>query len=185
MKRSRFNTIHRKLRKEATSDSRVLADPAVFWLALQVVDEMRAKRVLDIGRSGCANLVFWNWQVEPKGLVVGIDENVQTLNLLGAGMRSLGNVVQFFVGDPGDGDVLNHTRRVMAGNPFDFLYLDGEASFSVLRRDFRTFQTLIRPGGKIAVSHLSEPETESFWKDIPYSRKERYDEGVGLGIVSL
>jgi predicted O-methyltransferase YrrM len=78
----------------------------------------------------------------------------------------------------------------------DFLFIDGDHSYSGVKRDFEDYSPFVRPGGIIAfhdiVKRESEPDIQvwRFWKEIKqkYSHDEFIEPGVsrrkiGIGVI--
>jgi predicted O-methyltransferase YrrM len=77
--------------------------------------------------------------------------------------------------------------RILAGEPLDYLFLDGDHTYDGVRRDFEMYAPLVRSGG-IVVFHdivVHQPETQcqvkKFWNEIkPQYRHREIIEGRNL-----
>jgi predicted O-methyltransferase YrrM len=52
---------------------------------------------------------------------------------------------------------LARTKRVLRGEPLDFLLIDGDHTYDGVRRDFEDYGPLVRAGGLIAFHDIAEP----------------------------
>jgi len=87
-------------------------------------------------------------------------------------------------------------EKILAGQPIDFLFIDGDHTFKGVKQDFELYSPLVRKGGSIAfhdiVPHAKELNTEvdKFWNKISkkYPSKtfvENWKQGMcGIGVLT-
>lgn len=69
-------------------------------------------------------------------------------------------------------ETVDQVRRVLAGQPIDFLFIDGDHRYESVRRDFELYTPLVGRGGVVAlhdVSPRTTPDTEgtaAFWAEL-------------------
>lgn len=66
--------------------------------------------------------------------------------------------------------------RILAGEPLDYLFLDGDHTYDGVRHDFEMYASLVRSGGIVAFHDIAEHKqqkdcgVDKFWSEI----KQRY-----------
>jgi predicted O-methyltransferase YrrM len=90
---------------------------------------------------------------------------------------------------------LERVRSLLCGARLDFLFIDGDHSYSGVKRDFELYSPLVRPGGLIAFHDITRYppdfgcEVDRFWAEI--RNHFRYEElienpdqvGKGIGLL--
>lgn len=138
-----------------------------FTEFLNQVRELRPQRVLEIGTANGGSLL-------PITRLSASDAHVISVDLhhgeFGGGYpawriplyKSFARTTQrldLLRGDSHDPRTFNRVRALLAGEPLDLLFIDGDHTFDGVRQDFETYGALVRPGGLIAF-HDINPENE-------------------------
>jgi predicted O-methyltransferase YrrM len=106
-----------------------------------------------------------------------------------------GQTLHLLRGDSHQPISLDKVRSLLRGAPLDFLFIDGDHSYSGVRRDFELYSPLVRPGGLIAFHDIARHpadvgcEVDRFWAEI--RSRFRYEElienpdqgGKGIGLL--
>jgi predicted O-methyltransferase YrrM len=86
-------------------------------------------------------------------------------------------------------------RRILQGDPLDYLFIDGDHTYAGVKSDFEMYAPLVRPKGMIAFHDIVEAkmfpecEVEKFWTELKpcYEYREfieRSDQGwAGIGVI--
>ena len=91
---------------------------------------------------------------------------------------------------------LEAVKQDLAGEPIDFLMIDGDHTYEGVKQDFETYGPLVRRGGIIAFHdickhpHGAGGEVHRFWREVREGRDvvelcERPDEGFGIGYIRV
>lgn len=185
MKRSDFDLFYKQLSEDIFPDYTVLHDVEGFWTLLQLVESIGAEKIMQISRKASSDVCFWNRSVPKGGTVILVSPDVSSLDVAGVGLESLGNYVSLLLADPSDYNTFSEVRKVLTSGSTDYLIIDGQGTYEQTKEDFEMYQTLVRPGGKIAICNLKSPLTHRFWTELPYPKQTWGEPGAGVGIVSL
>ena len=92
-------------------------------------------------------------------------------------------------------DTLNEIRSILKGQKLDFLFIDGDHTYTGVKKDFEMYSPLVREGGIIAFHDIVESkfdkkiEVSKFWNEIKsnYEYREIISEpnqdGAGIGVI--
>lgn len=144
------------------------------------VCQQRPGVVLEIGTCHGGTLYLWCQAARPDACVLSLDlpegefgggysprrsalyrafaQAPQTLHLLRADSHAPAT--------------LQEVRRVLAGRRVDFLFIDGDHTYAGVRQDFELYESLVAPGGLIALHDVhprrQEPRIEvwKFWEEL-------------------
>lgn len=191
---------------------RPLQIPEEFAAAALYVAEQGVRRILEIGTASGGTLLVWSWIAGPSGTTVSLDlpEGQH------AGPQPVGNegypawrtrLYEEFVppdhelrlikGDSHSDEVRELVAALAADEPFDFLFIDGDHSYSGARLDFETYSRFVRPGGLVGFHDIVErgahtgSEVDRLWNEIKMDRQHVEfvrdpDQGWGgIGILHL
>lgn len=78
------------------------------------------------------------------------------------------------IGNSHDAKTLQAVEQCLAGQPIDFLFIDGDHSYEGAQQDFETYGALVAPDGIIAIHDINEDGADDdpeagvgrFWKDV-------------------
>jgi hypothetical protein len=118
-------------------------------------------------------------------LIATVSTDVASLDIIGVGIEHKGNSIHLVLADPSDYHTFGEVKKILGAAPADILVIDGQGTYEDTKNDFEMYQTLVRPGGKIAIGNISHPPTFRYWEEIPYPDKTYHGEGAGFGIVGL
>lgn len=135
--------------------------------------------VVEIGVAGGGTLAEWCRITSLTGQVIGIDtpEGIYggeaALTAFELGMIRQGTqTVEVVEGDSHDPRVFNRLGELLDGEPVDFLFIDGDHTYTGVKRDWEMYAPLVREGGCVAfhdiVPHPPEAmvEVERFWQEV-------------------
>jgi predicted O-methyltransferase YrrM len=94
---------------------------------------------------------------------------------------------------------LGEVQQWLSGDSIDFLFIDGDHTYSGVRQDFEMYSPLVRPGGLVAFHDINPnpyiPNTEVhvFWSEVKdkYLSEEFIDQrgperyGMGIGLLRM
>lgn len=189
---------------------------------LQIEEEFKAvaaylaengvQRVLEIGTSSGGTLFVWSWIAGRTGMTVSLDLPEGEF----AGSQPLGNegyphwrsalyesflpaghTLHLLKVDSHEASTVRKVEELAAGEPFDFLFIDGDHSYEGVRRDFEMYSPLVRPGGHVAFHDIvvrppeTQCEVERFWREVSQQYESREfvrdrDQGWGgIGVLTM
>lgn len=180
----------------------MLQNPQEFAQLLAVVIGLKPRRVLEIGSMYGGTLYQWMRFAAPQALVVSVDLIVSQDDPRHAGVLAerarWGEYAAQFGADlrviVGDSTAPETIRQVQAISPeYDFVFIDGCHDTPVVRADFETYSTLVRPGGVVALHDVSVADnsvhgTGRYWRSLRPTL-ERFTEfnerpgEFGIGVV--
>jgi predicted O-methyltransferase YrrM len=87
---------------------------------------------------------------------------------------------------------VERVRRLTAGRPVDFLFIDADHSYDSVKRDFELWSPLVRSGGIVAF-HDVKPDypggVPRFWAELRerFETEERIaeDDPYGIGVLHV
>jgi predicted O-methyltransferase YrrM len=110
--------------------------------------------------------------------------------------RKPGQVLECLRGDSHSPAIRKRLARMIGEEQLDFLFIDGDHSYSGVKKDFEDYSPFVGPGGIIAfhdiVKREIEPEIEvwRFWKEIKenychdeFVESEASRRRIGIGVI--
>ena len=213
----RFRTESRQARspEEALAFAQSFKMHSVDIMPLQVSEEfaqlvgilktLAPKRILEIGTSKGGTLFVFSRIAGQDGTLVSVDlprgrtgRKYPTWQIGIYRSFALENQsIHFVMGDSHLRETVENVRKLLHGQPLDFLFVDGDHSYSGVKMDFETYSKFVRPGGVVGFHDIvprppkNQCDVNQFWNEI----KERYphheivkdwsqnDAGIGLLFV--
>lgn len=172
---------------------------------LELLERVRAlqpRHVCEIGTSAGGTLYYLTRVAAPSALIVSIDIATppHTRYARTKLVRGSQRIVSL-EGDSQSPDMVRRLQEQLAGAPLDFLFIDGDHSYTGAKRDFELYAPLVRRGGLIAMHDINPDSGEQggpISGDVPRlwaELRERHrteeivhapaGEGLGIGIVHV
>jgi predicted O-methyltransferase YrrM len=170
---------------------------------LAVLRSANPSCVLEIGTAYGGSLLLWARAATRNALIVSVDlppwelddqaeiDARQRIHNVGSAQQD----VHLIRGDSHDARVLAQVRRLLDGRPADFLFIDGDHTYSGVARDFRDYSPLVRRGGIVAF-HDIQPHSRGwgggvprFWREIREAHRHAEliaspdQDGFGIGLI--
>lgn len=169
--------------------------------ALQVIDRLRPRVVLEIGSNLGGTLYAWSTVAAADALIVTVDipfDNATRLRPLRHLVRAWQRI-EHVAGDSHAASTLAGVRGRLAGRAVDLLFVDGDHSAEGVASDLRMYGPLVRDGGIIGfhdiVRNPAIPEHEvwKLWDELRTLRgaveiadpDARLDGGMGIGLITV
>jgi predicted O-methyltransferase YrrM len=171
-----------------------------FVRLLEDVRKLNPQTVLEIGTHRGGTLYFWARLARPDAILVSIDlpggkfgggyspfrapiyrrfaQERQKLHLLRANSHA--------------GSTLEEAKRLLAGQPIDLLFIDGDHTYEGVKKDWEMYSPLVRSGGLIVfhdvAGNYGETQVKTFWDTIKTSHAHKeymtHPEGLyGIGVL--
>jgi predicted O-methyltransferase YrrM len=170
---------------------------------LNLLASTQPKNILEIGTDKGGTLYLFTKVVHPAATLVSVDLRLTRANLLSSFARNQ-QTITLIEGDSTAPATLEKVRLIFPDG-LDFLFIDGDHSYTGVKQDFLNYSPLVRPGGLVAFHDIVEDnETHygvvtggwsggvpRFWQEIKkkYQHTEfvkHYQQGgLGLGILFM
>lgn len=155
---------------------------------LAVAMDLEPQVTVEVGSFAGGTL--WAWmQFCPR--VIGLDMPPKGFTT-GRQLNELG--CEVLLGDSHDPAMVAELEDMLAGEPVDLLFIDGDHTFEGVKADYEMYSPLVRPGGLIAFhdvcGHPTMPfiEVDRFWATLP-GDKEEFIAGPelwgGIGVLAV
>lgn len=154
--------------------------------ALQMANQRKIRRVMEIGTAKGGTLFLHSKIAEPDALLVSVDlpggqygggyvpwrrmlyksfaREQQKIHLLQENSHALATKEK--------------VRKVLGGEKLDLLFIDGDHSYEGVKQDFELYRDLVAPGGLIVLHDIAfskdiSSTVDRFWREI----KDKYKSG--------
>ena len=146
----------------------------------------RPRRVMEIGTCHGGTLYMWCQAAHSEATLVSLD---LPSGEFGGGYRECrSRLYQAFKrpkqhlhlvrADSHDAATAERIRELLAGEPLDFLFIDGDHTYEGVKRDFQLYSPLVAPGGLVGLHDIvrrpDQPRIEvwQFWDELKASALE-------------
>ena len=166
--------------------------------------KLKPRTVVEVGTHKGGNSFLFCHALPSVRRVVGVDLWVQNAPKLIFFTRP-GQVYRALHGDSQTTHMQQLVQRQLAGQPVDFLFIDGDHSYKGVRADFHLYAPLVRPGGIVAFHDIVPDhqtrygretgcyagEVYQLWSEIKqlYHYEELIDnhdqDGFGIGLIEV
>jgi len=149
--------------------------------------------ILEIGVKYGGSLKFWERLVLPNDLVIGVDNNPDTLIYRRWKWENSNREIHVIIGDSRDPKTVRKVEKILNGRLADFLFIDGGHGVhegpiggvrhcvdSIPEKDFKNYSPFVRSGGIVLVADLGEPCPLDLWNSLT-GKKEKYGDHPSLG----
>jgi predicted O-methyltransferase YrrM len=152
-------------------------------VALKEVRSLQPRYIIEIGTNGGGTLLMWSRVAHPEATIISIDlrggqAGVRASRLRAPLFRRMGlrhQKIHLISGDSHLPATLQLARKYLAGNPVDFLFIDGDHSEAGVRADHEMYGPLVRPGGIIGFHDIAvnSPACRviTLWRELTQSAK--------------
>ena len=161
---------------------------------LKIIHELKPRRVLEIGTARGGTLFLFSHVAAPDAVLISVDLGGYPV-LRMPFYKSFGKPTQkiyLLREDSHSFTTLEKVKKILAGDPLDFLFIDGDHTYEGVKRDFEMYSPLVRKGGVIAfhdivTNDIPNIDVPKFWKEI--KEKYRHTEIVknqkccGIGVI--
>jgi cephalosporin hydroxylase len=172
-----------------------------FSKLIRIFNNLHPASVLEIGSLHGHTLKEFIKYMEPDSKFTSIDMLVSTQDSryqeqkaghdLDWGFYAMEHNVKFQIIEYSSTDTRSFDLVKKFTPSLDFLFIDGDHTYNVAKKDFMTFGSLVRTGGIIALHDISPVEGTSevskLWQEIKANHKTEefmYDStGKGIGVV--
>ena len=155
--------------------------------------EINPKVILEIGMHQGYSIEAWDTLFDPD-FIIGIESHPEDLKYFPKGNYQ-------YIGLPSTNpDAFLQTKAVLGDKKVDFLFIDGDHTYDVVKADFLFYSKFVRPGGIVAFHDASlrnNPGVEVYklWKEIAGEYKNKMitagseesfgfkAKGTGTGII--
>jgi cephalosporin hydroxylase len=168
-----------------------------FSFTAGLLAALQPKNVLEIGVYGGGSFALWC--ALSTGKKIGIDSGSigGPIHERIADFRARFGDVTVIRGDSHDANVRRQVEELLAGEPLDFLFIDGDHTVQGVTLDYQMYGSLVRPGGWIGLHDITESDyhkgmnaggSAEHWAALEHPRKIAVnwrDPGFGIGLVQV
>jgi predicted O-methyltransferase YrrM len=170
-----------------------------------LVREREPKTIVEIGTASGGTLFIWCAMASPEATVISLD---LPGGIHGGGYpywkswlyrRFSGPMQKMHLlrGNSHEQVMLEKLKAILAGRQIDFLFIDGDHTYSGVKQDYEMYSPLVRPGGIIVFHdicvHRAELncQVDRFWREVKVGAKnpvefvENPQQGnCGIGVLT-
>ena len=169
---------------------------------LNLAASIHPEVIMEIGVDHGGTFVRWAGIVDAKGLVIGIDRNPQTPEIVNSRFANRTPAFcKIIVGDTKDPKTLEAAKAVLGARKVDFLFIDGDHSYEAVKSDYEIFSPLVRAEGIISFHDIAVPPTVvdpydrskfcgvmRFWNELKNKTKKEFVDRTarppyGIGVI--
>ena len=192
-----------------------LADAAIAFGAIQVpheleqlieaVQQIQPRNIMEIGTEGGGT--FYAWCKIASGLKISVDlpsgasgsgrfTDAEALSERTKKLKALSKDVHVITGDSHSPMIRQKVKDILGTELafLDFLFIDGDHSYSGVRLDYQHYKNFVRKGGLIAFHDIKDSEfhrargcfVADFWNELKGNKREFVDssgEWGGIGVI--
>lgn len=172
----------------------------------QKVCDLRPRRMLEIGTARGGSLYLWTQACADDAMILSVDlpggefggGYPQAKRPFYESFARPNQTLRLLRADSHSPDTLKQVQAMLAGQPLDFLFIDGDHTYEGVKADFELYKALVRPGGLIGMHDiLPRPDSpdiqvDRFWAEV----KTRYGgeeivgaagtgRTIGIGVIQL
>lgn len=153
------------------------------WLVNEV-EKIDPHAIIEIGVQYGGSLKFWERLVAPGDLVIGVDKNLETPNLMTWDHESSDRRVVLITGDSVNPDTERRVKETLGGREADFLYINGDHAFHAVSNDFKNYSPFVRRGGLVGFHDLytDVKNPKKVFDTLSGRKEERQLGGQGTGL---
>jgi len=186
--------------------------PSEIASLVRVVQSLRPRRIMEIGTAGGGTLFLFSRAADEQAMLISLDlpggqfggGYPQWKSRVYREMALPGQRVELLRGDSHDPRSLQHVKALLAGEPLDLLFIDGDHTYAGVTQDMEMYGPLVRPGGVIAFHDINDHAIDDsdidpaaaggdvprFWHELAASRNVREfiarpHYGYGIGVVNV
>ena len=162
----------------------IVQHPEEFYWLVNHVEQVRPHCILEIGVQFGGTAKFWEQLLQPHDLLIEIDENPDTPNLIRWNWRDSSRQVKLILGNSSNASTEKQVQDLLAGRDVDFLYIDGDHSLEAVTNDFYRYTKFVRKGGLVGFHDLytDVQNPKKLFDSIEGRKEERWLGGQGTGI---
>jgi len=163
------------------------------WLISKVV-KIKPKIILEIGLGfrgfhKINELILQEtYDGSNKNLLIGIDRDYEDFQLYDPDLDKV--EIYSLKGLSQDEDIIYQTINILQNKEIDFLFIDGDHTYNLVRKDFITYSQFVRKGGLIGFHDIASGDSRvlggpgKLFYELE-GRKEKIlgDLGMGTGVV--
>jgi predicted O-methyltransferase YrrM len=148
------------------------------------VQRLQPRTVVEIGTATGGTLFIWCALAHPEATIASID---LPGGIHGGGypfwktilykrFASTNQRLHLLRGDSHSAAMLGELKERLAGQPVDFLFIDGDHTYAGVKQDFEMYSPLVRKGGLIAFHDIClhppalDCHVDEFWNELKKTR---------------
>jgi cephalosporin hydroxylase len=168
-----------------------------FSVVAGVLLALQPRHILEIGVYGGGSFALWCSLA--SGTKIGIDSgNIDgPIHHRMPDFQARFGDVRLIKANSQDAATLEQVKTALAGEPLDFLFIDGDHTLQGVQKDYSMYGALVRPGGWIGLHDITESDyhkgmnaggSAEHWARLDHPRKislDWHDPGYGIGLVQV
>jgi len=167
----------------------------------RIIKARKVNSIIEIGRAGGGTLFLFCKSASPTARILSIDLPASTLENLNLNYRAKlyktfakeRQTLSFLNGNSHAPETFLNVSDYFEPDSVDFLFIDGDHSYSGVKKDFEVYKQWVKKGGLIAFHDISLNKNNKicpvnkFWNEL--KKKYKYEEiihtrnGYGIGLI--
>jgi glycosyltransferase involved in cell wall biosynthesis len=172
---------------------------------METVRTSQSRIIMEIGTATGGTLFFWTKIAPPDATIISLDlpfgrfggGYLSTRRRLFNSLPQPDQNLHLLQADSHNPATKEQIMEILRGRKIDFLFIDGDHSYSGAKLDFENYKDLVKPGGLIALHDIAANKTDSasqvdrLWSEIKANyQTEEYiadkNQGwAGIGLIRL
>lgn len=170
---------------------------------LTILSKQKILNMLEIGTANGGTLFLFTRMIDPNAKIISLDlpggkfgGGYEKFKIHFFTKFAINNQRIFLIrGNSHSEKSMSAVKNIIKEQPLDFLFIDGDHSYSGAKTDFLMYSPLVRKGGVIAFHDIckgpydSAGEVNKFWNEVKksYNFEEiihsNQQEGYGIGVL--
>jgi predicted O-methyltransferase YrrM len=169
---------------------------------VRIVAERKPRTVLEIGTANGGTLFLWARIAAPDAILISVDllgglyggGYPEWRGLLYRGFAGPGQKIHLILADSHCLETRDTVIHILKTRPLDFLFIDGDHSYKVVKMDFDLYNLLLGAGGIIGFHDIAfqlgqvDGSVARFWQEVKVGRRSReivsdWRQNKGIGVL--
>lgn len=157
-----------------------------LWAALEAVDDVRPRLIVDIGSNLATQWAWWSLGAQVVNVAWSPENPIPAFS----GVR-VPEAVTVLIADPRERDTVLRVTDQIAGRPVDALMLGFVGTEESARTVFHAYAPLVRPSGLVLVHGIADqrmPGVGQFWRGLATGNRRVLigaEDPIGIGIIQI
>ena len=159
-------------------------DPYELYELYKKVVALNPKNILEIGVGNGGATMFWMDAIADGGLVVGINQPGLVPKHLDQLINRSNKTFKFIYEKSQDLKTVDMVNSYMLRGTVDFLFIDGDHDYAVVKADYENYSPFVRPGGIIGFHDVASGDPQKVYLEIKgqLENTQEWQKTIGTGM---